>query len=174
MSVKTRNMGIFIIVVMSLIRLIALPLNHSIEKKQDILKETLNTLSAKETLLTKYKTLNENSTEHFSYKIDDLLYGSDVNKTALQTDFLNFVMRTAQESSLEVKSFVIEPSAETDMFTDVSVSIRCKGEPKNIMTLLTKLHNARPLISIRELRIDNKRDGYSSNITVTTYINKTS
>lgn len=171
-NMAMRKIGLYVVIVLAVLRFVVAPLHDSVENKKTLLKETTASLASAKQLLKTYTAAGGESDPAIQEQLSTLIYPADSNKTALQTDLINEINAMAHANHLAALGFGLGESGETAGLKDFSVIVRLQGGLKPAITLFRELQGKKPLIRLRELEIADAGQGYLFIATLSGYMRK--
>jgi len=160
-----RKIGIYLIIILSIINFIIKPLNSKIKRNKGMLSELKQTYLLKKELYEKKLYLTQTSQVIGEPKSLSLLYSKDISYNLIRTKVLKWLIKKAEEKGLMVRSFEIPEVKKEKEITRINVLLCLKGKIKPFLEYLKMVETYNKLILIRNLELYPL--GQEFNITIT-------
>ena len=151
--VQIRVIGIYVIIILALLRFLIFPLHGSIEEKKIVLGEQEETYSLKYQVFERQR---ENQGEKTGVEKDTLLphlYDRRTPNSHIQSDVLEQVTKLAEKKGLTVLNFeMLEPVAGKGI-SEVPILIRLRGQLGPFIELLETIERGEKVLSLRSMEI---------------------
>ncbi|MEO5355982.1 MAG: GspMb/PilO family protein [Nitrospirae bacterium YQR-1] len=170
---RMRKIGFFVIVLLTIARFGLFPLRSEVERKKSVIEDYRVTYASKMELLQRYSSVDMNDYPEVNQELSTLVFPKESNKTSVQTDVLKFITTTAESKHLNVSNFQMVEGSEGPVVTEVSVMVKVKGKPKQIIGFLREIQTHKPLVRIKNTEINQGSESeYSVKIVASGYIRK--
>jgi len=152
-NIEIKRIGIYIIIILALIRFLIYPLHASLREKKVLLGEWNENYRIKSQVFERQR---ENKGEKTVVEKDALfphLYDKSAPNSYVQSDILEQVTKLAEKKGLIVLNFeMLEPAAGKSM-SEVPILVRLKGDPKAFIETLETIEKNEKALSIRSMEI---------------------
>ncbi|MBF0344108.1 MAG: hypothetical protein HQL06_07740 [Nitrospirae bacterium] len=167
-----KTKGLFLVIILFVLRLVIVPAHQTIEKKKGLLSELQSAYVTKQQLMQRYLTLDMKEDPALEKELTTTLYPKDSNKTAIQTELIQFITMLSEKRALNVLNFQMLDSIEDPVFSEAAVLVRVSGQIKTVIELLKELLNTRPLLMVKDIEINGSGSAYTVKLIVAGYIRK--
>jgi Tfp pilus assembly protein PilO len=155
--VQIRVIGIYVIIILALLRFLLFPLHGSIQEKKIVLGEQQETYSLKYQVFERQR---ENQREKRGMETgverDDLLpqlYDKGTSNSYIYSEVLEQVTKFAEKRGLIVVNFeMLEPVAGKNI-SEIPILVRLRGQPGPFIEVLDTIKNGEKLLNIRSMEI---------------------
>jgi len=152
-KINIRVIGIYLIILLSLIRFLIYPLHESLQEKRVLLDERKEAYRLKLQVLE--KQMKSQKEERVVDKKDLLpyLYDQGIPSSYIQSDLLEKVTKVAENKGLTILSFeMLEPVVRKNL-SEIFMLIRMRGTPKSFIETLEFIEKSERMLSIRSMEI---------------------
>ncbi|MEO5360318.1 MAG: type II secretion system protein M [Nitrospirota bacterium] len=167
-----KKMGLYLLIILSIARFAVVPAKMAVAKKTALVEDYLTTYASKSDLLQRYLAVDTKDDPEISNELAALVYPKGSNRTAIQTEIVNLLTKTAEANGLSVQNFQLIEGTEDTLLTEPSVLVRVAGQLRPIYGLFKAIQSAKPLLRIKSVEINVQDKGYIAKIVVTGYIRK--
>ena len=168
-NIEIKRIGIYIIIILALIRFLIYPLHASLREKKVLLGEWNENYRIKSQVLEKQR---ENLGEKTVLKKDALfpyLYDKGVPNSYIQSDVLEQVTKLAEKKGLTVLNFeMLEPVAGKGI-SEVPVLIRLKGKPGGFIEILKAIEMGKKILSVKSMEINRADPDFTFSLTLSAF-----
>ena len=151
--IQIRMIGIYVIIILALLRFLIFPLRGTIGEKRIVLGEQQETYSLKYQVFERQR---ENQGEKTGVEKDTLLphlYDRRTPSSHIQSDVLEQVTKFAERTGLTVLNFeMLEPVAGKSI-SEVPILIRLRGQLGPFIELLETIERQEKVLSLRSMEI---------------------
>jgi len=148
-----KTIGIYIILILALVRFFIYPLHAAVEGKKLMLGEQYESYRAKYRLLERQKENGGRRTAVERTALFPYLYDRKVSRSYMQTDILERLVKLAEKKGMTVVNFeMLEAMAEKEI-SEVPVLARLKGRPKAFVELLEAMETGEKALNVKSLEI---------------------
>ena len=155
--IQIKALGIYVIIILALLRFVIVPLHGTIQEKKAVLEEQQETYNIK---YQAFERQRENQPEKTSKKTgmekDDLLlflYDKRNSNSYIYSEVLEQVTRLAERKGLTVLNFeTLEPVPGKNI-SEIPILVRLKGQPGPFIAVLETIEKSGKVLSIRSMEI---------------------
>ena len=151
--IQIRVIGIYVIIILALLRFLIFPLHGSIQEKKIVLGEQQETYSLKYQVFERQR---ENPGEKSGVEKGALLpqlYDKGTSNSYIYSEVLEQVTKLAEKKGLTVVNFeTLEPVAGKTI-REVPILVRLRGQPGPFIEVLDAIKKSEKLLSIRSMEI---------------------
>jgi Tfp pilus assembly protein PilO len=155
--VQIRVIGIYVIIILALLRFLIFPLQGAIQEKKVLLGEQQETYNLK---YRAFERQRENQREKRGMETgvekDDLLpqlYDKGTSNSYIYSEVLEQVTKFAEKRGLIVVNFeMLEPVAGK-IISEIPILVRLRGQPGPFIEVLDTIKNGEKLLNIRSMEI---------------------
>lgn len=169
---RLKTAGIYLVIILVVLKFVLIPLSHSVEDKKTLLNEYTETYRTKalikERQLHTDKTIDESISEE-GKRLFDSLYKKDSAAPVIQSEILMSAIKGAEKNEMDILNFELPDTISGKNLSEISVLLRLKGMPKGLIGLLKEIGNMKRPVDIKGLQIDKSRDEFVYTLTLTTY-----
>ena len=171
--VQIRVIGIYVIIILALLRFLLFPLQGTIQEKKVLLGEQQETYNLKYQVFERQR---ENQREKRGMETgvekDDLLpqlYDKGVSNSYIYSDVLEQVTKLSEKKGLTVVSFeTLEPAAGKNI-SEVPILVRLKGQPGPFIEVLDTVEKSGKVLSIRSMEISKSGQDQFFSLTISAF-----
>lgn len=155
-----KMMGVYVIIILGLIRFILYPLHDSVAKKKIIFNELYETCELKE---QHFARRNLDQQKLFKSRMDKetiapYFYEKGMPFSSIHADILEGIIKIAEKKGLVVQNFEMQEPASGKTVSEVPVLLRMSGKPLDMLDVLKTITAQGKIIQIKSLEI-NKSSG---------------
>ena len=155
-----KMMGVYVIIILGLIRFILYPLQDSVAKKKIIFNELYETCELKE---QHFARRNLDQQKLFKSRMDKetiapYFYEKGMPFSSIHADILEGIIKIAEKKGLVVQNFEMQEPASGKTVSEVPVLLRMSGKPLDMLDVLKTITAKGKIIQIKSLEI-NKSSG---------------
>ena len=151
--IQIKVIGIYVIIILALLRFLLFPLQGSIQEKKIVLGEQQETYSLKYQVFERHR---ENPGEKSGVEKDDLLpqlYDKGTSNSYIYSEVIEQVTKFAEKRGLIVVNFeMLEPVAGKKI-SEIPILVRLRGQPGPFIEVLDTIKNGEKLLNIRSMEI---------------------
>jgi hypothetical protein len=167
-----KKIGLYLLIILSVARFAVVPAWTAVERRKAVAEDSLNTYASKMDLLQRYLAVDMKDDPAINNELATLIYPKGSNRTAIQTEMVNFLTKAADGNSIAVQNFQLLEGTEDPVLIEASVLVRIQGQLKPAYKFLKAIQDARPALRIKSIEINSQDKGYVAKIVVTGYIRK--
>ena len=165
--------GIYIIIILALLRFLIFPLQGTIQEKKEVLGEQQETYNLKYQVFERQrenqgmKTGKEPGVE--KGVLLPHLYDKGVSNSYIYSDVLEQVTKLAERKGLTIVSFeTLEPVAGKNI-SEVPILVRLKGQPGSFIEVLDTIEKSGKVLSIRSMEISKSGQDQFFSLTIAAF-----
>jgi len=167
--IQMRVIGIYVIIILVLLRFVIFPLRTTIQDRRVVLDEQQEAYSLKYRLFERQR---ENQGEKSGVEKDALLpqlYEKRISNSSIYAEVLEQVTTLAEKRGLTVLNFeMLEPVAGKNI-SEVAILIRLKGQPGPFIEVLDALKKSEKVLSIKSMEITKDAQGQFFSLTISAF-----
>lgn len=152
-SIDIKKMGLYLILLLALLRFLIYPLHDSLQEKRVLLDEWYENYRLKSRVFEKLK---EGQTEKAAIERSTLLshfYDQGVSSSYIQVEVLGQIQKLAEKNGLTLLNFeMLEPVVGKGV-SEIPILIRLKGPPGPLIEILKAIEQGEKVLGIRSLEI---------------------
>lgn len=164
---------IYIIFILLFLKFGVFPLKESLEEKKKVYLEYAETYFQKKALLEKKKEIieevSEKAQENLKEEIPGYIYPKEADPFEIQLKLAEEIKNIAQNKKLEILGFDLLPLSYGKRLTEISLSFRLKGKPKDAIEFLKILEKREKKIFFKELTISESARQVNLNFTLSVF-----
>ncbi len=155
--IQIRVIGIYVIIILALLRFLLFPLQGTIQEKKVLLGEQQETYSLKYQVFERQRESQREKTGiETGVEKDALLphlYDKGTSNSYIYSEVLEQVTKLAEKKGLTVVSFeMLEPVAGKNI-SEIPILVRLRGQPGPFIETLDTLKKSEKVLSIRSMEI---------------------
>ncbi|MBF0459167.1 MAG: hypothetical protein HQK99_14850 [Nitrospirae bacterium] len=167
-----KKAGLYLLIILSIARFAVVPAQTAVGKRTALVEDYLNTYASKSDLLQRYLAVDVSDDPGLNNELAALIYPKGSNRTAIQTDIVNLITKTAEANTLTVQNFQLIEGTEDAVLTEASVMVRIQGQLKPMYKFFKTIQDTKPLLRIKSVEINVQEKSYVTKIVLTGYIRK--
>ena len=148
-----RVIGIYIIIILALIRFLVYPLHAALKEKKTLLGERYETYRLKYQVQERQQRDDAEKTVLDNGALLPFLYEKGISHSQIQTDVLEQLIKVAEKKGLTVLNFEMLQPAAGKAISEVPILIRLKGAPGPFMEILETLEEGEKALSVKSMEI---------------------
>jgi hypothetical protein len=150
---QMRMIGIYVVVILALIRFLVYPLHAALQEKKTLLGERVETYRLKGQVQERQRWDDAEKTVIDKGALLPLLYEKGTSHSHIQTDVLERLINVAEKKGLTVLNFeMLQPSAGKAI-SEVPVLIRLRGAPGSFIEILETIEKDEKALSVKSMEI---------------------
>jgi len=155
--IQIKVVGIYVIIILALLRFLIFPLHGTIQEKRAVLGEQQETYNLKYQVFERQRENQGVKTGRERGVQEEVLlphlYGKGVSNSYIYSDVLEQVTKLAEKKGLTVVSFeTLEPVSGKNI-SEVPILVRLKGQPGPFIEVLDTIEKSGKVLSIRSMEI---------------------
>ncbi|MBF0568198.1 MAG: hypothetical protein HQK95_04960 [Nitrospirae bacterium] len=167
-----KKAGLYLLIVLSIARFAVVPAKTAVERRTAVVEDYLSAYASKSDLLQKYLAIDTKDDPEVNNELASLIYPKGSNRTAIQTEIVNLLTKSAEANALVVQNFQLIEGTEDSVLIEASVMVRVQGLLKPTYKLFKAIADARPVLRIKSVEINVMDKTYTTRIVVSGYIRK--
>jgi hypothetical protein len=168
-NIDIKKIGIYLIIILALIRFLIYPLHASLQEKRILLGEWYESYRLKSRVSEKQR---EDQGEKGIVERSALfphIYDKGVPYTNIQVEVLEQVLKIAEKDGLTILNFeMLEPGVGKGV-SEVPVLVRLKGPPGPFIEILETIEKGEKALSIRSLEITKSGEDQVFSLTLSAF-----
>ena len=166
-----RILGIYLVVILALVRLVLLPLNNSLRAKKTMLDEYRETYRTKMMTEQKqgYADKERGRLEAGEKKLALSIYPKDSSAQAIQVEVLRMVLKTAEKNKVSVLSYEFPDPLQGKNLSEVSMQLKLSAAPAAMVKFLKELEGTKRLMDVTNFRADRNVNNLDAALTLSVY-----
>jgi len=157
--------GLYILVILALLRFLIFPLHGAVEKKKILLSEQLETYRLKYQIQERQRGNQGPNLIVEKSVLFPSLYDKGNSYSFIQSD----VMKLAEKTGLTVQNFeMLVPSAGKGI-SEVPVLIRLKGQPGGFIEILKAIEMGKKILTIKSMEINRTDPDFTFSLTLSAF-----
>ena len=173
-SEKLRIIGIYLIIILSLLIFVISPLSNSLKGKKEVLNEYLEAYETKNVFAQRRRqvneTVNKKSVSEEEKEFIASLYPKDSLVSEIQIETFKTIRKSVEKNDLDVVNFRFFENVARNDLGEVSIIVNIKGMPKAIIGLLKDINEMKMLTDIKNLQITGSKKQFTVQLTLTNYL----
>jgi len=160
-------MGIYIIVILALIRFLIYPLHASLQEKKVLLDERCESYRLKSRVFERQSQEKKISIEKSA--LFPHLYDKGISNSYIQSDILEWVIKLAEKKGLTVLNFeMLEPIAGKGV-SELPILVRLKGMSGTFIEILEAIEKSKRALGIRAMEITKSGQDQVFSLTISAF-----
>lgn len=163
-----KKIGIYCILILALLRFLIYPLHNTVETRKSILVEQETGYTQKvrlwKTLCNRVMTPPVQKAELTPY-----LYEKSSDITSIQLDVVAQLRRIAREQGGQMIRFELLEGISGKSLSEVPLTVWFEGSSQALIEILQGLEATEKTLSIKEMGIDKRSDGFMLSLTLSAY-----
>jgi hypothetical protein len=161
--------GLYILVILALLRFLIFPLHGAVEKKKILLEEQLETYRLKYQIQERQRGNQGPNLVVEKSVLFPSLYDKGNSYSFIQSDVIEQVMKLAEKTGLTVQNFeMLVPSAGKGI-SEVPVLIRLKGQPGGFIEILKAIEMGKKILTIKSMEINRTDPDFTFSLTLSAF-----
>lgn len=152
-KIELKRIGIYVVILLALIRFLIYPLQASLQEKKALLGEWYENYRIKSQVLERQREGQGIKVAVGKSVLLSALYDKGVPNSYIQSDLLEWVTKIAEQNGLTIINFeMVEPFVGKGV-SEVPILIRLKGLPRPFMGTLEAIGKGKRALKIRSMEI---------------------
>jgi Tfp pilus assembly protein PilO len=166
-----KMMGVYVIIILGLIRFILYPLQDSVAKKKIIFNELYETCELKEQHFARRNLDQQKPLKSRMDKetIAPYLYEKEIPFSSIHAGILEGIIKVAEKKGLVVQNFEMLEPASGKTVSEVPVLLRMSGKPLDMLDVLKTITAKGKIIQIKSLEINNRSGEIAFSMTLVAF-----
>lgn len=152
-KINIRVLGIYLIILLALIRFVIYPLHESLQEKKILLNEWNKSYKVKSQVFERLKGSQELKNVVEKSELFPQLFDKGVSNSYIQSHILEWIIKMAEKKGLTVVNFEMLEPVVGKSISEVSILIRLKGMPDQVIEILEAIEKDERVLSIRSMEI---------------------
>ncbi len=166
---KIRTAGIYLIIILALLRFLIYPLYNGVERQKRLLADQQENYRLKIQVLNSQRSGAPATPLVEKAEVAPYVYEKTDSLTSIQLDVVNRMSLLAKEKGGELVRFeMLEASAEKTL-SEAPVTLWFSGQPKDLMTILHEVETTRKSLGIKTMEISKGAKGPLLSLTLSAY-----
>ena len=166
---QIRVIGIYIIVILILLRFLVYPLPAAIQEKKTLLVDLYETYRLKSQVQERQKADQGQKPSSDKDPLLLRLYDKGIPYSNIQSDIIEQIIKTAGEKGLTVINFeILEPGVGKDV-SELPVVVRMKGAPGPLIEILETIEKSEKVLSVRSMEIAKSGQDQTFSLTLSAF-----
>jgi hypothetical protein len=168
---RIRVAGIYIILILALLRFLVYPLHGVVATKKVVLAEQREAYQIKSSLLARHsaKPAQEAKPVVDKASVSPYLYEKEKSISLIQADVLESIIAYAQEKGLTVLNFELPDAVAGKNFSEVPVLVRLSGKPDGLMDTLRMVGSQKRALNVKSAEITRSGQGLTLILTLSAF-----
>jgi len=149
-----RVVGIYIIIILALLRSLVYPLHGAVEKRKALLAEQTENLRLQSRIIDRQGQARPAGAVVDGSEVLPYLYDSQIRTPQIQAEVIEEVVKAAEKRGLLVLNFEMPEAVVGKKVTEAPVRIRLSGKPEAFRELLVELSETKKILSVKTLEIN--------------------
>lgn len=163
-----RMIGLYIVVILVLIRFLIYPLHGAIAGKKVVLDELYDSFKLKSRMIRQQDTIRVGPAVDKEV-LSPYVYQKGVGYSYIQADILERVTKSAEERGLTVLNFEMPETAPGKNISEVPVVIRLQGKPLSFVETLEMIRKKGKLLIIKSTEISKSGLTFQYSLTISAF-----
>jgi hypothetical protein len=165
-----KNVGVYIILILALLRFLIYPLHAAVKDKRAILADQRETFLLKSRLLQQARQAQDaGGVQEDRLQSLSTLYSSETRLAEIQTGMLETLSESAGEKGLSVSGFEMPEPFPGKKISEVSVRLKLMGNGGSFVELLKVIRDHQKTYAVRTMDISQSGHTMTFSITVSAF-----
>lgn len=161
--------GIYLIVVLGLLRFLIYPLHENLQEKKVLLDERKESYRLKLQIFEKQLKSQKEEKAVDKKELLPYLYDKGVQTSYIQPEVLEKVTRIAEEKGLTILNFeMLEPITGKNL-SEIPILVRVRGTPRPFIETLEFVEKSERVLSIRSMEVSRGADDHLFSLTLSAF-----
>lgn len=167
---KLKTPGIYMIVILAIIRFLIVPLHHNLTAKKIVFADKIEVYNTKKALLDRQGSEGQKEIPADKEKLSELLYAQAQPASAVQAEVLKDLIERANKKGLSLASFELPEVIPGKGLTEVNVVLRFSGRAGVVMEFLGELEKQKRRLNPKIFEIYTGGEEQFVNLTVSAFM----
>ena len=168
-NIEIKKIGIYVIIILALIRVVIYPLHASLQEKKILLGEWYENYRIKSQVFERQRESQGTKIVVEKSSLFPHLFGKGDSDPYIQSDVLEWVTRIAEKKGFTVLNFeMLEPIAGKGV-SEVPIVVRLKGMPGPFIEILEAIEKSERVLSIRSTEITKSGQDQVFSLTISAF-----
>jgi Tfp pilus assembly protein PilO len=166
-----KMIGVYVIIILALVRFIVYPLHNSVAKEKIIFSEIHETYQLKEHYLERHTSDKQRPVKTRIDKdaVAPYLYEKGMTFPSIQADVIENIMKLAEKKSLTVQNFeMLEPVGGKNI-SEVPILIRLSGKPMDMLDAVKSIVSEGKVVQIKSLEMAKSNPDFLLALTINAF-----
>jgi Tfp pilus assembly protein PilO len=152
---KLRLLGIYVIVILMVLRFFVVPYSHSLQSKKELLESLVETYQSNTQRISNLENQKKVQQEEtlLQIQLDKDFYPKSMPYTIIQVNLLKKLIEKAAKNKLDFVNFELPEVNTGKNVSQIKVVLRLNGEPKDFVNFLGSLNKLNKKTDITSLQI---------------------
>jgi Tfp pilus assembly protein PilO len=167
---RIRVAGIYIILILALLRFLVYPLHGAVATQKIVLDEQREAYRIKSNLLARQSAEPERAKPVADKSaVYPYMYEKEKSISSIQVDVLGSIIEYAQEKGLTVLNFELLDAVTGKNFSEVPVLVRLSGKPDGLMEMLKMVGSQKRALNVKNAEVIRSGQGLALFLTVSAF-----
>jgi hypothetical protein len=168
-NIEIKRIGIYVIIILALIRFLIYPLHASLREKKVLLSEWYENYRIKSQVFERQREERGMKIVVEKSAIFHHLFEKEVSNSYIQSDVLEWVIKIAEKKGITVLNFeMLEPIAGKGV-SEVPILVRLKGMPGPVIEILEAIEKGERALSIRSIEVNKMGQDQVFSLTISAF-----
>jgi Tfp pilus assembly protein PilO len=168
-NIEIKRIGIYVIILLALIRFLIYPLHASIQEKKVLLGEWNENYRIKSQVFERQRGSQGMKIVVEKSALFNHLFDKGVSNSYVQSDVLEWIIKIAEKKGLTVLNFeMLEPILGKGV-SEVPILVRLKGMPGSFIEILEAIEKGERTLSIRSMEITKSGQDQVFSLTISAF-----
>lgn len=168
-NIDIKKIGIYLIIILALIRFLIYPLHASLQKKRVLLGEWYESYRLKSQVQERQKRDQGEKTLLGKDALLPYLYDKGILYSNIQSEIIEQIINIAGKKGLTVLNFeMLEPGVGKGV-SEVPVLVRLKGPPGPFIEILKAIEKGEKALSVRSMEISRSDPDLNFSLTISSF-----
>jgi len=164
-----KNFGVFIILILAVLRLIIYPLHKALKDKEAILADQQQTFLMRSRLLEQLHQMEKNNVSEELKQARLALYPREERLPEIQADMLTVLSSIAAKEGVTVSGFETPETAAADKINEVTVVLRFSGNAHACVEMLKSIQTYKKTFLVKTMEISSGAQEINCVMTVSAF-----
>ena len=166
---QIRVIGIYIVILLALLRLLIYPLHAALQDKKALLGEKVETYRLKHQVQERHRKNQAERTILDKEVLLPQLYDKGTAYSHIQIEVLEKITRLAEKKGLTVFNFEMMETAAGKGVSEVPILVRLRGGPGPFIETLSTIEKGEKLLSVRSMEMTRSGQDQTFSLTISAY-----
>jgi Tfp pilus assembly protein PilO len=168
-KIEIKRIGVYIIILLALIRFLIYPLNASLREKKVLLGEWSENYRLKAQVFDRQKEGRQEKIVVEKSALFSHLFDKGVSNSYIQSDVLEWITNIAEKKGLTIMNFeMLEPIAGKGV-SEIPILVRLKGMPGPFIEILEAIEKGERALSIRSMEVNKMGQDQVFSLTISAF-----
>lgn len=166
---KIRTAGIYLIIILALLRFLIYPLYNGVERQKRLLADQQENYRLKIQVLNSQRSGAPATPLVEKAEVAPYVYEKTDSLTSIQLDVVNRMSLLAKEKGGELVRFEMLEASLENILSEAPVTLWFSGQPKDLMAVLQGVETTRKSLGIKTMEISKGAKGPLLSLTLSAY-----